>query len=61
MATPHSTLQAPATPRKTPQELFDLSDATLATDINSDSVQLEKDDDAEKTELELLEDVFYVR
>lgn len=55
------------TPRKTPRELFDMTDATLASEINGESMNLEggqgasEENDADKTELELLEDIFYVR
>ena len=54
------------TPRKTPRELFDMTDASLASVINSDSINLREaqsgreESDADKTELELLEDIFYV-
>lgn len=54
------------TPRKTPQELFDMTDATLASEMNSDSMMnpgggAGEPGDADRTELELLEDIFYVR
>lgn len=54
------------TPRKTPQELFDISEATLASDINNDTIQMDVNEenyenDADKTELEILGDIFYVR
>lgn len=52
------------TPRKASQDLFDAGDNSLASDINSRSVtaaEAVEEDDMDRTESELLEDIFYVR
>lgn len=48
------------TPRKSVHQLFDAEDTSLASDINSYSAALPDDKEADRTELEMLEDIFYV-
>ena len=47
--------------RKTPRELFDSADVSLATEINTELADKEVSDEADRTEMEILEDVFYIR